>query len=47
VDLFKQDGTALVTTLNGTTASTFSPPTIPAGGVLELAPRNHEGDDDF
>lgn len=47
VDLFKQDGTALVTTLNGTNGSTFSPLTIPAGGVLELAPRNHEGDDDF
>ena len=47
LDLFKQDGTALATTLNGTNASTFSPVTIPAGGVIVLAPRNRDGDDDF
>jgi hypothetical protein len=47
VDLFKQDGTPLTTGLNGQTASSFTNLTIPAGGVLVLAPRNRIGDDDF
>jgi hypothetical protein len=47
VDLFKEDGTPLTTALNGTTASSFKDLVIPAGGVLTLAPRNSNGDDDF
>src|SRR5262249_18528602 len=47
VDLFKSDGTPLSTTLNGTTGSSFKNLVIPAGGVLVLAPRNRDGDDDF
>jgi hypothetical protein len=47
VDLFKQDGTPLTTTLNGQTASSFINLTIPANGVITLAPRDREGDDDF
>jgi len=46
VDLFKQDGTPLTTKLNGTSASTFNA-TIPANGVVVLAPRDNDGDDDF
>jgi len=42
LDLFKQDGTALETTLNGTNASTFTNLTIPAGGVITITPRTHE-----
>lgn len=48
VDIFKQDGTALSVTLNGTTASTFPNLTIPPGGVVVLAPvKNMHDDDDF
>jgi len=47
VDLFKQDGTALSTGLNNTTASSFTNIVIPANGVYVLAPRNADGDDDF
>jgi hypothetical protein len=47
VDLFKQDGTPLTTSLNGQTASSFTNITIPAGGVVVLAPRDMDGDDDF
>lgn len=47
VDLFKSDGTPLSAALNGQTASSFTNLTIPAGGVLSLAPRNTDGDDDF
>jgi hypothetical protein len=47
LDLFKSDGTPLVATLNGTTASTFTNLTIPAGGVITIAPRDHDGNDDF
>jgi hypothetical protein len=47
VDLFKQDGTPLTTTLNGTTANSFTNIVIPAGGVVTLAPRDKDGDDDF
>ena len=47
VDLFKPDGTPLSAALNGQTANSFTNLTIPAGGVLTLAPRNLAGDDDF
>jgi hypothetical protein len=47
VDLFKQDGTPLTASLNGQSASSFTNLVIPAGGVLGLAPRNTNGDDDF
>ena len=47
VDLFKEDGTPLTTALNGQTGSSFTNLTIPAGGVLILAPRYSNGDDDF
>jgi hypothetical protein len=46
VDLFGKDGSPLVARLNGQTASTFNV-TIPAGGVVTLAPRNSMGDSDF
>ena len=47
VDLFKPDGTPLTASLNGQTASSFTNLTIPPGGVLTLAPRDSNGDDDF
>jgi len=47
VDLFKPDGSPLTATLNGTSASSFTGLTIPANGVLTLAPRDSHGDDDF
>jgi hypothetical protein len=47
VDLFKENGTPLTAKLNGQNASTFNNITIPAGGVLVLAPRDTGGDDDF
>jgi hypothetical protein len=47
VDLFKNDGTPLTTALNGQTASSFQNLSIPAGGVITLAPRDSDGDDDF
>ena len=47
VDLFKDDGTPFTTTLDGRRASSFTNLTIPAGGVLTLAPRDRNGDDDF
>jgi hypothetical protein len=47
VDLFKSDGKPLTTALNHITGSSFTNLTIPAGGVLALAPRNRQGDDDF
>ena len=47
VDLFKSDGTPLSAALNGKTASSFTNLNIPAGGVLILAPRDKDGDDDF
>ena len=47
VDLFKADGTPLSTTLNDQTGSSFTNLTIPAGGVLTLAPRNSVGDSVF
>lgn len=47
VDLFKQDGSPLTAALNGQSASSFKNLVIPAGGVLTLAPRDRNGDDDF
>ena len=47
VDLFKSDGSPLSATLNGQTATQFTGLTIPASGVLTLAPRDQDGDDDF
>src|SRR5215831_13000542 len=47
VDLFKSDGTLLASTLNGQNASSFTNLTIPVGGVVILAPRDRDGDDDF
>jgi hypothetical protein len=47
VDLFKPDGTPLSATLNNQTGSSFPNLSIPAHGVLVLAPRNAQGDDDF
>ena len=47
VDLFKEDGTPLTTALNRQTGSSFTNLAIPAGGVLILAPRYSNGDDDF
>jgi hypothetical protein len=47
VDLFKNDGTRLTAALNGTTSSSFKNLIIPAGGVITLAPRDSNGDDDF
>jgi len=47
VDLFKNDGTPLTASLNGQSASSFTDLTIPANGVITLAPRDSDGDDDF
>jgi hypothetical protein len=47
VDLFKNDGTALTASLNGQSASSFMSLIIPPGGVLVLAQRDNNGDDDF
>lgn len=47
VDLFKPDGTPLSATLNNQTGSSFTNLNIPAHGVLVLAQRNAQGDDDF
>lgn len=47
VDLIGSDGLPLVAELNGQSNSSFVNIPIPAGGVVILAPRNSEGDDDF
>ena len=47
VDLFKQDGTPLVTELNHQLGSTFSGISVKAGGLIVLAPLNKHGDSDF
>jgi hypothetical protein len=47
VDLFASDGTPLTATLNGQTNSSFVGITIPAGGVVTLAPLDKDGDSDF
>ncbi len=46
-DFFKQDGTAMTVKLNGQSASSFTDLKIPAGGVLELAPKNKDGESRF
>jgi hypothetical protein len=47
LDLFKSDGKSLTATLNGQSAGSFPKLTIPPGGVITLAPRDGNGDDDF
>lgn len=47
IDLFKQDGTPLVTTMNHQTGSSFQNLTIAPGGVTILAPLNGNGVSDF
>lgn len=47
IDLFKQDGTPLVTTLNHQLASSFQNLVIAPGGIIMFAPRNANGDSDF
>jgi hypothetical protein len=47
VDLFTPAGKPLTTTLNGQTGSSFQNIVIPPGGVVTLAPRDRDGDDDF
>ncbi len=46
VKIFDQEGLPLTVTLNGKIASVFDNLTIPAGGVIILAPRNNATDDD-
>jgi hypothetical protein len=47
IDLFKQDGTPLVATLNHITGSSFQNLVIAPGGVIIFAPLNANGDSDF
>jgi hypothetical protein len=47
IDLFKQDGTPLVTTLNHQTGSSFQNLVIAPGGIIMFSPRNANGDSDF
>ena len=47
VDLFNSSGNPLSATLNGHTASSFTNLNISPGGVVILAPRDPNGDDDF
>jgi hypothetical protein len=47
IDLFRQDGSAFVTTLNHQTASSFQNLVIPPGGIIMFSPRNANGDSDF
>jgi hypothetical protein len=47
LDLFRSDSTPLATALNNQTSSSLTNLTIPAGGVLVLAPRNTTGDSVF
>jgi hypothetical protein len=47
VDLFKPDGTSLMVKLNGQSAASFSNLTVPARGVLVLAPRDSTGNSRF
>ena len=46
-DFFNQDGTAMTVRLNGESKSSFTGLVIPAGGVLELAPKTHGGHSPF
>jgi hypothetical protein len=47
IDLFKQDGTPLVTKLNRQSGSTFQNIVIAPGGIIAFSPRNANGDSDF
>jgi hypothetical protein len=47
IDLFKQDGTPLVTKLNRQSGSSFQNLTIAPGGIIAFSPRNANGDSDF
>ncbi len=47
VDLFKQDGTPFSTSLNNTTASSFTDITIEPDGVFVLSHKDADGDSDF
>ena len=47
IDLFKQDGTPLVTKLNHQSGSSFQNLTIAPGGIIMFSPRNANGDSDF
>jgi len=47
IDLFKQDGTPLVTTLNRQTASSFQDLVIRPGGLIRYSPRDANFDSDF
>ena len=47
IDLFKQDGTPLVTTLNHQSRSSFQNLVIAPGGIIMFSPRNANGDSDF
>ncbi len=47
VDVFRQSGSPLTVSLNGQTQSSFQDLTIPAGGVITLAPRDNQGDSVF
>jgi hypothetical protein len=47
IDLFKQDGTPLVTTLNHQTASSFQNLVIQPGALIMFSPRDAAGDSDF
>lgn len=46
-DFFKQDGTAMTVKLNGESKSSFTDLVIPAGGVLQLAPKDRDGHSRF
>lgn len=47
IDLFKQDGTPLVTTLNHRLGSSFQNLVIAPGGIIMFSPRSANGDSDF
>jgi len=47
IDLFKQDGTPLVTKLNHQSGSSFQNLVIAPGGIIMFSPRNANGDSDF
>jgi len=47
IDLFKQDGTPLVTTLNHQLGSSFQNLRIAPGGIIRFSPRDANGDSDF
>lgn len=47
IDLYKQDGTPLVTTLNHQTGSSFQNLVIAPGGIIIFSPRNASGVTDF